>query len=219
MTSGNEKLTLAIETAIGGGGLVLSRGGEIVAELTGVPEISRAAGLIPAIDALLKSSGVALKDLSSIAVSVGPGSYTGIRVGISTALGLARSVGIQVFGVSALRALATARASQDTIIAALPVGREDIAWQIFNNDTAASVPRVGSIEGLADALRKTKATETVIHHIGLDGRLAPLPDTIKTVAVSDRLAALIALAANNGLVESDLTPLYLLNPARARNLF
>src|SRR5690606_32821179 len=132
VTSGNEKLTLAIETAIGGGSLALMRGGELVAVLSSGPEISRAAGLVPAIDGLLKGSGFALKDLVSIAVSVGPGSYTGIRVGIATALGLARSVGIEVVGVSALRALAAVTPPQTPVITVLPVGREDIAWQLFN---------------------------------------------------------------------------------------
>ena len=217
MKSGNKKLILAIEAAIGGGSLALMSNGDLVAELSSGPEISRAAGLVPAIDGLFKSSGLALKDLASIAVSVGPGSYTGVRVGIATALGLARSVGIELLGVSTLRGLAAASDTRSAVVAALPVGREDIAWQVFDNGQGLSEPRVGSPDDLAEALRTMHLKDSVIRHIGLAERLAALPAVVD--AAQEPLAVLLALAAHQGFVETDLTPLYLLNPARGRNLF
>lgn len=219
MTSGDEVLILAIETAIGGGSLALSRGGEIISTLEGGPDTSRASGLLPAIDELLKGSDLKPRDLNRIAVSVGPGSYTGIRVGIATALGLARSVGIEVAGVSALRALAAAGDLQTSVIAVLPVGREDIAWQHFDGDTTTAEPRVGSLDSLARYLDGSGRHDTIVRHIGLVERLAEFTPPLNVTAAEVPLAALIALAAHNGLAEPGLAPLYLLNPARGRNLF
>ncbi|MEX1000024.1 MAG: tRNA (adenosine(37)-N6)-threonylcarbamoyltransferase complex dimerization subunit type 1 TsaB [Thermodesulfobacteriota bacterium] len=62
--------------------------------------------LIPSIDWLLSELGMAKSDLSGVAVSLGPGSFTSLRVGISTAKGICYSLGIPLIGVSSLKALA-----------------------------------------------------------------------------------------------------------------
>lgn len=62
--------------------------------------------LIPSIDWLLFELGVGKSDLTGVAVSVGPGSFTSLRVGISTAKGICYSLGIPLIGVSSLKALA-----------------------------------------------------------------------------------------------------------------
>ena len=62
--------------------------------------------LMPAIDMLLKSCEVSMKDIDLIAVAEGPGSFTGLRIGVATAKGLAHTMNIPVIGVSTLDALA-----------------------------------------------------------------------------------------------------------------
>jgi tRNA threonylcarbamoyladenosine biosynthesis protein TsaB len=62
--------------------------------------------LIPSIDWLLSELGMVKSDLSGVAVSLGPGSFTSLRVGISTAKGICYSLGIPLVGVSSLKALA-----------------------------------------------------------------------------------------------------------------
>jgi len=92
------QMILAIETALGGGSVALLGGDEILYQHSG--SVSRAAELILAVDEALESARSPVTDLQMIAVSTGPGSFTGIRVGIATALGLARSREIAVSGIS-----------------------------------------------------------------------------------------------------------------------
>jgi tRNA threonylcarbamoyladenosine biosynthesis protein TsaB len=62
--------------------------------------------ILPAIDCLLKSINVSIKDIEGFAVSTGPGSFTGIRIGVATVKGLAQGLDRPVYGVSTLKALA-----------------------------------------------------------------------------------------------------------------
>ncbi len=65
--------------------------------------------LMPLIDNILHTNGYSIKDVDKIIVSMGPGSYTGIRVALSCAFGLSDALGIDVFGVSSLRAFSYER--------------------------------------------------------------------------------------------------------------
>ena len=84
-----------------------TRAASVALEVDGVLHTARlgedaahASDLVPALARLCRSAGVSPAELSLLAVGVGPGSFTGLRVAISTALGLARSTGAQLVGVS-----------------------------------------------------------------------------------------------------------------------
>ncbi|MFC5385082.1 tRNA (adenosine(37)-N6)-threonylcarbamoyltransferase complex dimerization subunit type 1 TsaB [Aquamicrobium segne] len=91
--------------------------------------------LMAVIDAALEKAGKDFADLNRIAVSVGPGSFTGVRVGVSTARGLALALNIPAFGVNTLEALA-AEAAKDfpekEIFALLDGGRGEIHTALFD---------------------------------------------------------------------------------------
>lgn len=84
----------------------LLQGREVVAELRLLSQETHSARLLGCVDYLLKSIAWDLPDLDLIAVGIGPGSFTGIRIGVSTALGLAQSLSRPVACVSGLDALA-----------------------------------------------------------------------------------------------------------------
>ena len=77
--------------------------------------------LLPMIDGVLRRAGLPLSQLDAIAVTVGPGSFTGVRIGLSTAKGLAVGSGLGVIGLSALQALAFNYADADPEMLLCPV--------------------------------------------------------------------------------------------------
>jgi tRNA threonylcarbamoyladenosine biosynthesis protein TsaB len=94
-------LILAFDTATEVATSALVDDGEVLGE-----RASRAVTLLEDVDALLRQAGARTGDLQGLAVGTGPGSFTGLRVGLATARGLALSLGLPVAGVSTLDALA-----------------------------------------------------------------------------------------------------------------
>jgi tRNA threonylcarbamoyladenosine biosynthesis protein TsaB len=94
-------LTLAFDTATDAATSALVDDGELLGERT-----TRAVRLLEDVDALLRQAGAHARDLDRLAVGVGPGSFTGVRLGLAAARGLALGLGLPVAGVSTLAALA-----------------------------------------------------------------------------------------------------------------
>ncbi|HET7566622.1 MAG TPA: tRNA (adenosine(37)-N6)-threonylcarbamoyltransferase complex dimerization subunit type 1 TsaB [Gaiellaceae bacterium] len=94
-------LTLAFDTATGAATSALLDDDEVLAE-----RVSRAQTLLEDVDALLRQGGAHPSELDRLAVGLGPGSFTGVRIGLAVARGLALSLGVPGAGVSTLAALA-----------------------------------------------------------------------------------------------------------------
>jgi tRNA threonylcarbamoyladenosine biosynthesis protein TsaB len=97
---------LAVETSTLSGGAALLDGERVVGEYTLDVRVTHSERLMAAIDQLLSDAGWTARDLEGIAVSVGPGSFTGLRVGLSTVKGLALALAIPVAAVPTLDAMA-----------------------------------------------------------------------------------------------------------------
>ena len=132
-------MILAIESAIAGGSLSLVDGDvEIAGWMGDAAQGVRAESLITNIETLLNSAGIDKTGLRTIVVSAGPGSFTGIRIGLATALGLKGALGVPMISVSALDAMAFALGH--TGIVAVPMGRGGAAAQMFVNGAADGSP-------------------------------------------------------------------------------
>jgi tRNA threonylcarbamoyladenosine biosynthesis protein TsaB len=94
-------LTLAFDTATAVAASALVDDGEVLGERS-----SRASTLLEDVDALLRQSGAHPRDLGALAVGTGPGSFTGVRIGLAAARGLALALELEGAGVSTLAALA-----------------------------------------------------------------------------------------------------------------
>lgn len=124
-------ITLAIESAVAGGSISLFRGESAIAHWTGTSNVSKAEDLLYNIDLLLRENGIARGEINLVAVSAGPGSFTGIRIGIATALGLKTGLGIKFSSESALKAMVDSVSVECPVSAALPVGRDAVCVQSF----------------------------------------------------------------------------------------
>jgi tRNA threonylcarbamoyladenosine biosynthesis protein TsaB len=94
-------LILAFDTATGVATSALVRDGQVLGE-----RLSQARDLLEAVDGLLNEAGAEPRDLGGIVAGIGPGSFTGVRIGLATARGLALALDLPVAGVSTLDALA-----------------------------------------------------------------------------------------------------------------
>jgi len=99
-------LILGIETATMTGGVALLSENKLVSEYDLSIRTTHTARLLPAIDQILKDSSVNKNEIDGIAISIGPGSFTGLRIGLAAAKGLALGLGIPLVGVPTLKALA-----------------------------------------------------------------------------------------------------------------
>lgn len=103
---------LALETATSACSVAVVDGGNVLAEVTLQVPRAHSTRLMPLIAQMITESGVARADLDGVAVGVGPGSFTGLRIGLATAKGLAWALGKPCVGVSTLRAMAYGTGAQ-----------------------------------------------------------------------------------------------------------
>ncbi len=102
------------------------------AESTWYTSMNHTVELMPAIVLMLEKQGTAVEDLSGLAVALGPGSYTGLRIGLSVAKGLSFSLGTPVVGIPTLDIVAYAHFGQELpICAIIQAGRERICVAFY----------------------------------------------------------------------------------------
>ena len=125
-------MLLALDTATDITSIALASEGELVAELTWHAGKNHTVELIPNLLHLLCQARATTKDISAIAVAKGPGSFNGLRVGMSTAKGLAYSLGVPLVGVSTLEVEAFPhRTTPLPICPILNAGRGEVATALF----------------------------------------------------------------------------------------
>jgi tRNA threonylcarbamoyladenosine biosynthesis protein TsaB len=137
-------LILAIDTSGHSGGITLAQAD---AESFRVIESAAIAGgtfsaqLIPTLAALLKKHRYGVKDLGGFAAASGPGSFTGLRVGLSAIKGLAETLHKPIATVSVLEALASLADREGKIAAAIDAGRKEIFLGLYQRNAEASAEK------------------------------------------------------------------------------
>ncbi len=118
-------LLLAIDTTTTVCSVAVGEEGKLLAEYLLNIKKTHSQRLMPLVISLLKDSDVGRSNLEGIAVAVGPGSFTGIRIGVATARGLAQGLGIPLIGVNTLEALAGIGASYPALLCPLLDARRE----------------------------------------------------------------------------------------------
>ena len=205
--------------------------GDAVAELASVSErfeTGHAERLVPMIDDVMARSGVTFGDLDRIAVTVGPGTFTGTRIGVAAARGLALATGISLVGASSLAVMAIvardafdaghagpAPATDFDLLIAVDARRGEVYAQLFDaaGRQAKSPPRVLAIEdaahlGGASVLIAGSGAEAVAVAARRNGcnATACLPNLLPEATALARIATGLAVT------DTPLQPLYLRAP-------
>ncbi len=110
---------LALDTATKSCSVALTENGRLCAELTTLKDQTHSKHVMDLIHSVFEISGVSISDVDGFAVTIGPGSFTGLRIGISTIKGLAHAVGKPIVGISSLKALAWQCTDQNFLICPL----------------------------------------------------------------------------------------------------
>jgi tRNA threonylcarbamoyladenosine biosynthesis protein TsaB len=196
-------LILAFDTATEAATSALVDGDEVVAE-----RVSRAQTLLEDVDALLRQGGARPADLDALAVGIGPGSFTGVRIGLAVARGLALALDLPGAGVSTLAALAAGAPGGLPVVDA----RRREVFALLDGEPAVLAPAALELEPgtvcVGDGARRYRS---LLEDKGAD---VP-PDGDERHLPRARFHA--ALAAGFGPVER-LEPLYLRVPDAERSV-
>src|SRR5437588_10822850 len=144
-------LILAIDTALDAcaAGVLDTDAGRLIAMESQAMKRGHAEALMPLIGRVMRDSGVAFASLDRIAVTTGPGSFTGLRVGLSAARGIALAANKPVVGVTTLTAYAAPVVSQNPeqpVVSAIDARHEQVYFQVVSGNGAPLIwPRLGSI--------------------------------------------------------------------------
>ena len=212
-------LLLALETATARTGVALCAGDEVVCERYAEPGQPAAEVLLPAIDAALSEAGATLDEVHAFAVSIGPGSFTGLRIGLATVKGLAFGSTRPAVGVSTLAALSLAApAGEGPAVAMLDARRGEVYAAAYGPEARedACLPcSVYGPEALAAALPpvcRLVGEGAAVCGEALQAALGPgvvlSPQAEPRAGLVGRLGA-AALADGGGGDPSELVPHYL----------
>jgi tRNA threonylcarbamoyladenosine biosynthesis protein TsaB len=218
-------LVLALDAAGGGCSVALARlsgaAPDFLAQENRVMQHGHAVALVPMIDAAMQVAGCAMAQLDAIAVGIGPGGFTGLRVALATARGLGLALGRPVIGISSFQA--TARAAIDAGDAQPAEGvvlldsrrAEPYAAWLAADLSFREAPQLVDAAALSALL--ARATPSILLGDGLAAAGAllgdGLPGTLRTVPAMADAAAILALAADPaGRYRQPAVPVYLRAP-------
>jgi tRNA threonylcarbamoyladenosine biosynthesis protein TsaB len=126
---------LSIETSTSICSVAIHEQGELLALAEIKEPGAHAEKLLLLVDEVFEKSGLSFADLDAVAVSQGPGSYTGLRIGVSTAKGIAYALEIPLIGINTLQAMAASQsvAPGDYVVAVLDARRKEVYTQTFGD--------------------------------------------------------------------------------------
>lgn len=126
-----DSIWLGIETSSRPGSIALASSGGMESQIPLGEDVSTSESLLPEMDGLLRSLGIDGRIISGIGVSLGPGSYTGLRIGAATAMGLSAGWGVPLKGVPTLRAIAVSACSEGLVLAAISAREGEVFAAVF----------------------------------------------------------------------------------------
>ena len=222
---------LALETSAKAVSAAISENGRILASGYQDTGLTHSRTLMPMVEAMLKNAGLTVRDCDAVAVAAGPGSFTGIRIGVSAAKGLAFGADRPCAAVSTLEAMARNVSHMDAlVVCAMDARRNQIYNALFTAEqgrlTRRTPDRAIGLAELAEELRGealpivivgdgATLCEKFLREAGLPCRLAP-PHLVMQNAVSVALCGEDLARAGKLVSAQELLPVYLRPPQAQR---
>jgi tRNA threonylcarbamoyladenosine biosynthesis protein TsaB len=208
-------VVLAFDTAGSACSVAVGRGDRVLARERREMRHGHAEALLPMIDRVVAAAGLVPADIDVIAVSVGPGGFTGIRAGLAAAHGLALASGARLFGISSFAAVAGPIPPADArLLVALDSRREDLYVQLFDasgdpctEPTALLPDRLAAWVGAGEIIVAGDAVETAAAALE-----EPPPRQISPSSAPDAEGVLTALRRWPERADPAARPLYLRPP-------
>ena len=213
-------LILAFESSARPASVALVRDGKLLAQSTSVSALTHSRTLLPMAEDLLKNCGVGLSEVDAIAVAHGPGSFTGIRIGVSTVKGLCWGVNKSAIGVSTLEAMAWhGLAAGGFICPVMDARRSQVYNALFRIEDGRPVrlcaDRAISLEDLAAELAGyeesvfligdgAELTRAYFERVGIPCRVAP-----DNLVWQDAWGVAMAAMEKEPVSGAELLPVYL----------
>ena len=212
---------LGVESATLSGGVALLDSDRLLGEITLNIAITHSERLMSAVDRLLADCGLAPADLDGLAVSVGPGSFTGLRVGIATVKALAMALDLPVAAVPTLDALASRLPFADAPVCPILDARKGEVYLSLYRWRDGGMAREWDYLALPPELAAARLDAPVIllgdgieacrpwlDRLGAEARVAPAAQRMPSAA-SVAVLGRAALSAGEGVGADSLAPLYL----------
>lgn len=174
-------LIVGIDTSGKQGSVALARCSQDLCEIMNIVELTGgafSAQLVPRIAALLSGHALQARNIDAFAVASGPGSFTGLRVGLAAVKGLAEVLRVPIAAVSVLEALASTGHLAGSVLTALDAGRNQVFTGEYNLENS---PTLTSEQLLSDVEFVERAEKSPV--ITSDPRVAELARTVQSRAV------------------------------------
>ncbi|SFR41011.1 tRNA (adenosine(37)-N6)-threonylcarbamoyltransferase complex dimerization subunit type 1 TsaB [Litoreibacter janthinus] len=207
-----DQLTLAFDTSAAHCAAALLLGDTLLGSRVEEMQKGQAERLMPLLDELLAQAGKTWVDLDRIGVGIGPGNFTGIRISVSAARGLALSLGIPAIGVSALEAMASGPAQSGETLALIDARQGNVYTQSFAKGGAAlGAPCLCPKDEVAQ--RSPRGTHSIVGHHS-DDLAAQMGAVSVMCSAGNTVRAIAFIASRRATDGARPAPLYL-RPADA----
>lgn len=206
---------LGIETTTATGGIAIIREGKLLAGEYLSVIATHSEKVLPGISDLLHRAGISPEEISGIAVSSGPGSYTGLRIGIATATGLAAGWGKGLKGIGTLRVLAASVTALCPVLVCIKARKGEVYAALYENGFPDAGVLISPGVYLASSLEKEFSDGDEVIAIGSGRSELSLPESVLwTHSLCDTprpslVALLGSVKAGDEGFDNSIVPLYL----------
>jgi tRNA threonylcarbamoyladenosine biosynthesis protein TsaB len=197
-------LILLIDTCLAACQVGLADSARLVASTSEPMERGHQERLAPMAAEVMARARVSFDQVRRIAVTLGPGSFTGLRVGLAFAKGLSLATGAPLVGVGTLEALAASAGVAGRVVAVIDARRDNLYWQAFNDGAPLALPAADSTDEVAR--QAPKGSRIAGPAASLFGARLPAAERIEMPAPSLEALARLAAAAEPG---HEVRPIYL----------